>query len=700
MSKPDTNRRKVERDAAARFGADKARILILGGGFGGVTLAQHLERKLSSEIEIVLISSENHFVFTPMLAEVVGRSLSPLHVVVAGRQMVRRATWLTAQVTDIDLQGNRLRYLGAGGESGSLTYDHLVLACGSVVNMNLMPGLAAYAYPLKTLGDAIYLSNDVIARLEQAAVETDPVRRKRLLNVVVIGGGFSGVEVAGAMAELVSEARRYYPTLRGERPRITLLQAGDRLIPELQASSLSKFACDKLRQAGIDVRLRTGAQEITAAGVRLKSGELLEAATVVSTVGTSPNPLIQKLGLPLDHGRLVTGPDMRVTGATNVWAVGDCAIIPNAFDQKPSPPTAQFAMRQAKQLAANLARTFKGQPTRPFSFRALGTLASLGNRTAVAEILGIRLSGFIAWVLWRGIYLGKLPSLARKLEVVGDWTWTALFPPDIVQLQMSRTGGVGLAHYAPGEFVFRKGEPAGNLFTIQSGTASVYLDEAALPVTLLKPGDHFGADAFLPGGQGAHLVSVKAEAPLDLLTLHRDDFDLLARSDTEVRKELQRASAALKGYTGLMAMVKDNPLLASVKVAEVMTSPAETLSANHSLVDTMESFDGGCPGLPVTDQSGVLHGYCGREELYEAIRGMLPLDSPVSEFMREDPPAILESQRVTDAAVMLLLERIEVLPVVSGDGSGRVVGTLSPIKIFKTALRMPQFHALKGRTAT
>jgi NADH dehydrogenase len=205
MNKPETNRRKVERDAADHFGADKTRILILGGGFGGVTLAQHLERKLSSEIEIVLISSENHFVFTPMLAEVVGRSLSPLHVVVAGRQMVRRATWLTAQVTDIDLQDNRVSYVGAGGESGALTYDHVVLACGSVVNMNLMPGLAAYAYPLKTLGDAIYLSNDVIARLEQAAVETDSVRRKRLLNVVVIGGGFSGVEVAGAMAELVSE---------------------------------------------------------------------------------------------------------------------------------------------------------------------------------------------------------------------------------------------------------------------------------------------------------------------------------------------------------------------------------------------------------------------------------------------------------------------------------------------------------------
>ena len=353
-------------------------------------------------------------------------------------------------------------------------------------------------------------------------------------------------------------------------------------------------------------------------------------------------------------------------------------------------------MRQAKQLAANLARTFKGQPTRPFSFRVLGMLASLGNRKAVGEILGIRLSGFVAWVLWRGIYLSKLPSLARKLEVVVDWTWTALFPPDIVQLQTSRTGGVGLAHYAPGEFVFHKGEPASNFFTIESGTASVYLDEVAPPVTLLKPGDHFGADAFLPGGQGAHVVSVKAETPLDLLTLRRDDFERLAQFDTEVRKELQRASAALKGYRGLMAMVKDDPLLSSVKVAQVMTSPAETLSANSALADAMERFEGGRPGYPVTDQSGVLQGYCGREELYEAIRGLPPLDTRVSDFMRENPPAILESQSVTDAVIMFLLERMEVLPVVSADGSGRVVGTLSPILIFKKALLMPQFPALTG----
>jgi len=608
------------------------RVIIVGGGFGGVTLAQHLERKLSAEVEIALISSENHFLFTPMLAEVVGRSLSPLHIAVAGRRMVRRATWLTAQVTDINLQGDLVSYVGMGGERESLTYDHLVLACGSVVNMNLMPGLAAYAYPLKTLGDTIYLSNELIERFEEAAVETDPARRRRLLNIVVIGGGFSGVEVAGAMAEIVSESLRFYPTLQGERPNIILLQHGASLIPELNAPSLSKFACDKLREAGVDVRLNCDAREVTAAGVRLEGGELIEAATLVSTVGTSPNPLIQKLGLPLERGRLVTNPDMRVKGARNVWAVGDCAIIPNAFNNRPSSPTAQFAVRQAKQLAANLARAIDGQPTRPFSFRPLGMLASLGNRTAVAEILGIRISGFIAWVLWRSVYLGKLPSLAHKLGVLGNWAWSALFPPNIVELKMSRTGGVGMAHYAPGEFISHKDDPAGNIFAIQSG------------------------------------------------------------------KGLRRTASTLKRHTGLMAMVEDNPRLASFKVADVMTTPAEALFTDTSLMEAIERFEGGKVGFPVTDHEGVLQGYCGREELYEAFRKFSTAGARVSEFMLEKPPAVIENHPLTGGVLTLLLEHIDLLPVVSADGSGRLVGTLSPAVIAKKALS-DSTVSRRGRTA-
>src|SRR5262245_21650654 len=662
------------------------RVIIIGGGFGGVTLAQHLERKVSADVEIVLISSENHLVFTPMLAEVVSRSISPLHMSVVGRQMVRRTTWLTAQVTDIDLQSHLVRYSGEGGEKASLTYDHLVLACGSIVNMNMMPGLAAYAYPMKTLGDAFYFANDLISRFEEAAVERDAARRRRLLTLVVIGGGFSGVEVAGAITEVANHALRFYPNLKGARAHIILLQHGDSLIPELSAPSLSKAAFDELREAGVDVRLNSGAQEVTAAGVRLKDGELLEAATVISTVGTSPNPLIQKLGLPLQRGRLVTNPDMSVTAASNVWALGDCAMVPNAVDQRPSPPTAQFAMRQAKQLAANLVRTFRGEPTRPFYFKNLGMLASLGNRRAVAEILGVRVSGFIAWLLWRAIYLEKLPSLARKLEVMVDWTWTALFPPNIIQLQTSRTGSVGLAHYAPGEFVFHKGDPTGNVFAIQSGTAGVYLDESAHPTVILKPGEHFGERSTSGNGHRVHSVSVKAETTLDLITIRRKDFERVAQTVTSLRTRTQRSAAALTGYEALRTMAKQQPRLASLTVSDVMSSPAETLSPETSLREAVRRFNGGSMAYPIVDESGRLVGYCGRTELFDALRGGRPSETQIRDFMRKDPTVVMENQNLFDASVVLLRADVDLLAVVSMDGSGKVVGVISPFEVILKAI--------------
>lgn len=662
------------------------RVIIVGGGFGGVTLAQHLERKVSADVEIVLISSENHLVFTPMLAEVVARSISPLHMTVVGRQMVRRATWLTAQVIDIDLQSHLVRYFGEGGEKASLTYDHLVLACGSVVNMNMMPGLAAYAYPMKTLGDAFYFANDLISRFEEAAVERDAARRRRLLTLVVIGGGFSGVEVAGAITEVANHVPRFYPTLKGAGANIILLQHGNALIPELSAPSLSKAAFDELREAGVDVRLNSGAQEVTAAGVRLKSGELIEAATVISTVGTSPNPLIQKLGLPLQRGRLVTNPDMSVPGASNVWALGDCAMIPNARDQRPSPPTAQFAMREAKQLAANLIRTFRGQPTRPFYFKNLGMLASLGNRRAVAEILGVRVSGFIAWLLWRAIYLEKLPSLARKLEVMVDWTWTALFPPNIVQLQMSRTGGVGLAHYGAGEFIFHKGDPTGNVFAIQSGTVGLYVDESAQPVVILKTGEHFGERSPSADGHPVHGVSAKAETPLDLVTIRRNEFDRVAQTVTSLRAMTQRSEAALRGYEALMAVAKEQPRFASLTVSDVMSSPAETLSPEISLREAVRRFNGGRPAYPIVDENGRLVGYCGRTELFDALRAGRAPDVKIRDFMRKDPPVVTQNQTVFDASAALLRADVDLFPVVSPDSGGKVVGVISPFEIVLKAI--------------
>jgi len=414
------------------------RIVIVGGGFAGVTLAQRLERSLPTRTEIIVLSAENHLVFTPMLPEVVGRTISPLDVVVAGRQLTRRTKWLEARVSRIDRKNNEAYYVRGDGTTASIRYTHLVLACGSAANLEEIPGVASRGYPLKTVIDAIVMGNDVIGNFEAAATEPEPGARQRLLTVVVIGGGFSGVEVTGQIADMMHAIRRFYPELKDEAPRVVLLQKAERLLPELDHESLSEFTLRKLRQNGIDVRLKTSARKADADAVHLTSGERIETRLIVCTAGTETHPLIKGLDLLLEKGRLKTDPDMKVSGTANLWSIGDCSLVPNAYDGRPSPATAQFAMQQARQLAKNLKRTSLGTATKPFYFRPRGMLASIGHRNAVAVIYGVKLSGFLAWFLWRGIYLAKLPTLSRKLEVALNWACGIPFPPNIVQLQLSQ----------------------------------------------------------------------------------------------------------------------------------------------------------------------------------------------------------------------------------------------------------------------
>ena len=414
------------------------RIVIVGGGFAGVTLAQRLERLLPAQMEIIVLSDANHLVFTPMLPEVVGRTISPLHVVVAGRQLTRRTQWLEARVSRIDRENNEAHYVRRDGTTASINYAHLALACGSTANLAEIPGLASRGYALKTVTDAIVMGNDLIGNFEAAATEPDREARQRLLTVVVIGGGFSGVEVAGHIADLMRAIHRFYPELKNETPRVVLLHKGKHLLPELHHESLSSFTLHKLRQNGIKVQLQTTAQKATSVAVHLSSGERIETGMIVCTVGTETPPLIKSLGLPLEKGRLKTDPDMKVKGTTNLWTLGDCSLVPNAYDGRPCPATAQFAMQQARQLAENLKCASRDVATKPFSFRSRGMLASIGHRNAVAVIYGVKLSGFLAWFLWRGIYLAKLPTLSRKLEVAISWACSIPFPPNIVQLGQSK----------------------------------------------------------------------------------------------------------------------------------------------------------------------------------------------------------------------------------------------------------------------
>lgn len=415
---------------------DTKRIVIFGGGFAGITLARELDRQLPEGWGVTLISQENFITYNPLLAEVVGASLLPGHVVAPHRQMLRKADVCMATVTGVDLDQRIVYHLGEG--NGELHYDHLALACGTNANLSLVKGMADYALPLKTLGDALFLRNRIVSRLEAAELATDPISRRWLTTFVVIGGGFSGVEVAGEIEDFAHASLRYYRNIRAEDVRVILLHGTERLLPEISAS-LGEFTCRHMMTHDIDVRLKTRVVRVTDRGVMLDNGEAIEAGTVICTIGTAQNPIVTELGIPTERGRIVTAPDMSVPGHAGLWALGDCAAVPNAADGKTSPPTAQFADRQARRLAGNIAATLKGHPTQPFGYKPVGQLCSIGHNKAVAEIFGLKISGFIAWLLWRGVYLLKIPTFSRKARLYLEWSWAMFFPPDIVHFNYRRS---------------------------------------------------------------------------------------------------------------------------------------------------------------------------------------------------------------------------------------------------------------------
>jgi NADH dehydrogenase len=412
-------------------------LVVVGGGFAGTTVVKSLEHALPPDWTLTLVSQENFITFNPLLPEVVGASVLPGHVVAPHRQMIHCSLVNMVQVWEIDTAQKQVLCLGEG--TGSIPYDQLVLACGSNANLDIVKGMANYALPLKTLGDALFLRNRIIARLEQAELQPDRELRRWLTSFVVVGGGFSGTETAGEMSDFIDSSIRYYKRLRREDIRIIVVHSGDRLLPEI-AASLGHFAEKNMRRRGIEIVLNSRAVRVTDRTVELNSGQLIQAGTVICTIGTQANPLVDRLPAMKNRGRLVVNADMSVPGFEGMWAVGDCAAVVNARDGEISPPTAQFAEAQAKQLSANILATISGQATRPFSFRPKGQLASIGHNKAVAQVYGLRVSGFIAWLMWRGLYLMRIPTFSRKARLWLEWNWAMFFPPDISHFGYRRTG--------------------------------------------------------------------------------------------------------------------------------------------------------------------------------------------------------------------------------------------------------------------
>lgn len=417
------------------------RIVVLGAGFAGTRLVRELSRRLPPGVTLTLVSDESYTTFNPMLPETVGASIFPEDVVVPVRQMMRPGParqFVMGAVTDIDLAG---RSLGCHTLAGDLRipYDQLVLALGNRARLDLLPGMAEHALPLKTVGDAMHIRNTVLRRMAALELSNDAAERRMLGHFIVVGGGFSGVEVAGELVDCLRSIRRYYPDVADGELRVSVLHGTDRLLPELPPK-LGAAALASLRRRGVDVRLSTRAVAVSAEGLTLDDGEPVPGRTVICTIGTASNPLLTRLGLPLLHGRVAVSGDMSVPDGPGVWALGDCAAVPNALDGQISPPTAQFAVQQARCLARNLIAARAGRPTQPFRYRSRGMMASIGHMKGVAEVFGVPLSGLPAWLVWRTYYLSQMPSFGRRLRIFFEWSWGMFFPPDITHLRFTRSG--------------------------------------------------------------------------------------------------------------------------------------------------------------------------------------------------------------------------------------------------------------------
>ena len=430
----------------------RTQIVILGGGFGGIYTAMHLEKQLAHEpnVDITLVNRENFFLFTPMLHEVAASDLDITHIVNPIRKLLHRANFFEGDVEYIDLPNQRVGVShGYEPHPHELPYDHLVLALGSITNFFNLPGLEEHALTMKSLGDAIQVRNRMIANLEEASSECAVHGREPLLSVVVAGGGFAGAETIAGINDFLRESVEFYPNIGEEMLRIVLVHPGEVILPEL-GPKLGAYAQKKLAQRGVDIRTNTRVTGVTEHGVTLSDGSTIPSCTVIWTAGTSPNPLLAALPCTKERGRVIVNEYMEVPEWPGVWALGDCALVPDRKTGMPYPPTAQHALREGKVLAHNITATLRGGQKKPFIFTALGQLAAIGKRTGVANILGMNFSGFLAWWLWRTIYLSKLPRLEKKLRVMMDWTLDLVFSKDLVQFITLRAPTV--SHVEHGEY--------------------------------------------------------------------------------------------------------------------------------------------------------------------------------------------------------------------------------------------------------
>ncbi len=661
-------------------------IAIIGGGFAGVYCAQQVLKRLEpGTLRVGVIASENHMVFQPMLPEVVGGSLSPQHVVNPIRMICKGADVLKGTVTTLDLEKRVLTLDGGRFSSNvSVSFDHLMLAPGAGVDLSRIPGMSEHAYLMRTVGDAMKLRAAIISRMEEANLITKAQQRKEMLSFVVVGGGYSGVETAGQIQDLIAGVRRYYDNIDEGEATVTLIHSGDRLLGML-GEKLGDYTGDCLAKMGVNLVFNKRVRAVTARTVQLNDGTTITSHLVVCTVGNAPHPLIKELGasgvVPLERGKLVVEATGRVKGLEKVWSAGDCAMFPKS-DGGCCPETAQFAMRQGALIGDNIVASLREKQLKSFTFTGLGELATIGHRKAVAMVMGLRFSGLLAWFMWRSVYLMKLPGLDRKLRVMAEWTFELFFPRDINLLTPSFSSPLGEMHLEAGDSLFRCGEPAQSLYAVKKGCVEI-TDAQGQLVKAAGAGEHFGERALM--GDGIWRFDATAKEPSELVAIDGGTFKTLVKSigslealfkstaqQYHLPEEIQRTVDAISESTR------------SATAADVMTKDVAALDASLCVQDAVEEFQRRPHSTyPVTEDGKVI-GLLRRSVAYDWLKNHgltcrdglkdLPLSTPFC--VRGDilVPALIQT-----------LMRTGVSKAVVVDAENRLLGMVTVFDLLKGA---------------
>jgi NADH dehydrogenase len=432
---------------------NKKKILILGGGFAGVECARKLESEFGDdpEIDIVMVSEDNFLLFTPMLPQVASGMIETRHIVLPIRTVCKKTKFYEGRVKNIDPYGKIVTLWGTGDKRGiSIHYDFLVVALGSETNFFGMADVEKNAYTMKTLNDAVMLRNRVIDMLEQAENETNPILRKSFLNFVVVGGGFAGIETAGELMDLLLDARKHYPTIQKDDLKVIVLEALGMILPGFN-EKLADFAKDKMVERGIDIRLKTAVTSFDGNEVTTKSldehpkdsvdtsvVDSIITKTLIWTAGVTPVNTIKRSMFKTEKGKLIVNDFLEVSDFPGVFAIGDCALHIDPETQRPLPPTAQIAEAQAKIAAKNLISLIKNSKKEKFVYHSKGQMAIIGKRSGIATFLGMNISGFWAWLIWRNIYLSKITTFDKRTRVFLDWVIDLFFDRDISRLKLMK----------------------------------------------------------------------------------------------------------------------------------------------------------------------------------------------------------------------------------------------------------------------